>query len=266
MNRWPWLNNAAVFAPENEGGGGAPSDPASVLFPNDSIKGADTAPAGDGDDTIKAGDGEDTAKAGEGDDTVKAGEGDAKPEWKDYVPDPAKTDEENAAAKAEHDKTKPADEFTVPEKYELSMPDGVELDGELLEAMTPVLKDLYITNDQAQALIAPFAKIMQDRATAQAKQWGETVDGWAEAARTEHGEKYAVVSAQAQRVINAFGDADLKKYLNESGAGNHPALVRFAAKVGAAIGEDVPDPSNAEGSGKPADPASILYPNDAKKG
>jgi hypothetical protein len=32
------------------------------------------------------------------------------PEWKEYVPDPAKSDEENAAAKAEHDKTKPAEQ------------------------------------------------------------------------------------------------------------------------------------------------------------
>ena len=65
--------------------------------------------------------------------------------------------------------------------------------------------------------------------------------------------------------IKTFGDADLQKFLNASGGGNHPSLIRFAAKVGAMIAEDVPAQGGAGGAGKPADPAYLLFPNDAPK-
>src|SRR5688500_11620629 len=55
--------------------------------------------------------------------------------WKEYADDPAKTPEENAAAKAEHDKTKPADDGKAkegdaidPSTYQIDTPEGFEVD------------------------------------------------------------------------------------------------------------------------------------------
>lgn len=262
----PWLLPLPVFAPEDGGAGDSTSTAESVLFPNEGEpaeesaegKPAEGAPEGDGQQSAG-----DEGKQGEG-------EGEAE-EWQEYVPDPNKSDEENAAAKAEHDKLKPPDEpnITVPEKYDLKMPDGIELDAAMLEAVTPVFKDLYLTNDQAQALTDKFIEFSQSKAQADAEAFATTVAGWADEARKDPeigGAKWDQSVKHATGVVNRFGDPALKEYLNSTGAGNHPAMIRFMARVGALIGEDQPGPSNESGRSQPAEPAHVLFKNDAPKG
>lgn len=255
---------APVWAPEGVAdGGGAGDTPAAetVLFPDDN-KAAD----GAGDD--KGGDAAAAAKDGE----VDKGEGDkGAADWKEYENDASKTPEENAALKAEHDKTKPAagDDTTVPETYELKMPDGVELDAKLLEAVSPVFKDLFLTNAQAQALTDKFTEVMQQRATAQGETWATTIAGWADQAKADKdigGDNWDTTVSTGLRAVNVLGTPALREYLNASGAGNHPEVIRLMAKVGAMIKEDNPASGGAEGNGKPVDPAHILFKDDAPKG
>lgn len=207
-----------------------------------------------------------------------AAAGDAPPaagEWKEYVADPAKSDEENAAAKAEHDKTKPAaadDPLAkVPEdgKYTLTMPDGVELDAELADALGPEFKDLGLTHAQAQKLVDKYIAIQSKRAGEQSEGFAKTVAGWADTAKKDAeigGDKWDATVQVAQRAVNALGTPALKEYLNASGGGNHPEVIRFMAKAGALIAEDNPASGGAEGRGKPAEAAYTLFPTDAPKG
>ena len=206
--------------------------------------------------------------------------GDAKPadapagDWKEYEADPAKSAEDNAAAKAEHDKAKPATDDVsgkVPEdgKYALTMPDGVALDGELAEALGPEFKELGLTNAQAQKLVDKYIGIQQERASKQSEGFGKVVTGWADAAKKDPdmgGDKWGATVQASQRAVNALGTPALKEYLNASGGGNHPELIRFMAKAGALISEDIPASGGAEGKGKPAEPAYTLFPSDAPKG
>lgn len=272
------MNSTALplFAAADEGGGAPAAE--SVLFPNE---GGDK-PA---DDTGKPDEKPADPPAG-----AKPGEGAA--DWKEYENDPAKSEAENATAKAEHDKTKPAGDDKakaaddkVPEdgKYALTMPDGVELDAELADALGPEFKELGLTNAQANKLVGKYTEIMQQRAMANAdkpeSQWGAsayeyfkangTPDTWADKAKADKdigGANWDTTVASATRAVNAIGDADLRNYLNASGGGNHPSLIRFMAKVGAMIKEDNPPAGGAEGTGKPVDPAHILFANDAPKG
>lgn len=251
------LRNAA-----DGGAGGAPAadpapapaaDPGSVLFPND--KPTDP-PAGD----PPAGDQKPT--------DPPAGD------WKEYEPDPSKSDEENAAAKAEHDKTKPATDDKadkVPEdgKYDLKMPDGVELDAELAEALGPEFKDLGLTNAQAQKLVDKYIGIQQARAAKQSEEFGNLVTGWAETAKKDPeigGDKWDASVLAARRAVDQLGTPALKEYLNASGGGNHPELIRFMAKAGAMIQEDNPASGGAGGKGQPVDPAHVIFANDVPKG
>lgn len=217
-------------------------------------------------------------KAGAGDDKAgddKAGAAD----WKEYENDPSKTDEENAAAKAEHDKTKPAGDDKskddpanqVPEdgKYELTMPDGIELDAELLGAVSPRFKELGLTRAQAQALTDDFIKVQQERATKQTQEWGERIAGWADEAKKDKeigGDKWNTTVTNATRFTNTFGTPALKDYLNASGGGNHPELIRAFAKAGELIREDSPPTGGAGGAAKPAEAAHILFKDDVPKG
>ncbi|MDK2769910.1 MAG: hypothetical protein KYX69_19605 [Sphingomonas sp.] len=238
--------------------GGEPKPAETVLFPNEN-KPADP-PAGD---PPKEGD-------------KPAGEGTKPEDWKEYENDPAKSDAENAAAKAEHDKTKPADPKAdaadkVPEdgKYALTMPEGVEVDSELLAAVSPRFKELGLTQKQAQALTDDFIKVQQERAAKQGETWGNTLQKWADDAKADKeigGTNWEATVQTSRRAVDRLGTPELKEYLNASGGGNHPELIRFMAKVGAMIKEDNPAAGGAGGSSKPADPAHVLFPSDAPKG
>lgn len=245
---------------EGGGSGDAGGTPETVLFPNES--------KGEGEGGEK--------KPAEGDAENASGDDNGASDWKEYVPDPNKSDEENAAAKAEHDKTKPADKSSdpldvVPEdgKYTLTMPEGVEVDQELLDAVGGDFKELGLTHKQAQALADKFIGVQQKRGEARVKEWGETISGWADKAKADPdigGAKWDGTVSNATRAVNALGTPELKEYLNASGGGNHPELIRFMAKVGAMVKEDNPASGGAEGAGKPAEAAHVLFPNDAPKG
>lgn len=233
---------------------GDPPQPASVLYPNDAP------PAGDG--NPPAGGNQDDGNIDPAD---LAG-------WKEYEPDPNKSDEENARLKEEHDQTKPTGdgEPVVPDNYDdLVMPEGVELDKELLGALTPAFKDLFLTKEQAQLLTDKFIEHQRSAAAKTAQGWAETVAGWADTARADPeigGAKWDATVAASIRAVEKLGSPELKSYLQASGGGNHPELIRIFAKVGAMIREDDPIGGGAEGAGKPANAAHLLYPNDAPKG
>lgn len=262
-----------VFNAEGGGGGGSPDPaappvttpaaPESVLFPNDG----------------KGGDGKESKPA------APAGD------WKEYVPDPNKSDADNAAAKAEHDKTKPAEGDkkadpldVVPEdgKYTLTMPEGVEVDQGLLDAMSPRFKELGLTSKQAQALADDFIKLQQqrmaDHASSPEGAWSGvaheyfkangTPDKWADTAKADKdmgGDKWDGTVQNATRFVNTMGTPELKEFLNKSGGGNHPELIRIFAKAGALIREDNPPPGGAVNS-QNVDAAHILFKNDVPKG
>jgi hypothetical protein len=247
-----------------EGGEGGTKPAETVLFPNEGGEGGDKTPAdGSAGDPPK-----DDASAAGGD-------------WKEYTPDPAKSDEENAAAKVEHDKTKPAGKDDkdkkddpadkVPEdgKYALTMPEGVEVDQELLDAVSPEFKSLGLTTKQAQALTDKFIATQQARAEKQAEGWSNTLQKWVDDAKADKdigGTKWDATVKDSRRAVDRLGTPELREYLNASGGGNHPELIRFMAKVGSMIKEDNPAAGGAEGAGKPVEAAHRLFPNDAPKG
>lgn len=254
MFPWWMKNKGPMFAPEGEGGaGGAGGD----------TSGTDTSTILYGSDTVAAGSGDDTVAGAEGNDTTAGGEG-----WQEYVDDPAKSADDNAAAKAEHDKTKPAEADpldTVPEdgNYTLTLPDDMQVDEAMLGALAPAMKEAGITGKQANTLAAAFAAQQK----AQFEQFGQTVAGWAKTAQADPeigGVNWDASVANAQKVIKQFGSDGLREYLNQTGAGNHPEVIRLMAKVGAVISEDNPTSTS---QGKVArDTVATLYPDDQPKG
>ncbi|OJF92069.1 hypothetical protein AX761_21760 [Rhizobium sp. 58] len=228
-----------------------PADPGSVLFPNDAPK-ADPDP-----------------NAGK-----EPGAEPERVEWKEYENDAAKTDEENAAAKAEHDKTKPAaadplDAVPADGKYTLTMPEGVTVDQALLDALSPKFAAKGMTTREAQELADEFINVEKGRREAANKNWAETVAKWVDDAKTDPdmgGAKWDATATMAKKAIDAIGTPALKEYLQATGGGNHPELIRIFAKVGPMISEDNPANGGAGGAGSPVEPAHRLYANDAPKG
>lgn len=165
--------------------------------------------------------------------------------------------------------TDPADVVPEDGKYDLTMPEGFEVDQALLDTIAPEFKELGLTKSQAQKLADKFAEAQQARVEKQAEGWSATITKWADDAKADKeigGDKWDATVSSASRAVKNLGTPELRDYLNASGGGNHPELIRFMAKVGAMIKEDSPAGSGSEGSGKPADPAHLLFPSDAPKG
>jgi hypothetical protein len=148
----------------------------------------------------------------------------------------------------------------VPEKYDLQMPDGVDLDTAAADEFTAIAKDLKLSQADAQKL-AGVAANMQLR---QAKVHAEMVKGWEDQSKADTefgGDAFDQNVAVARKAIDTFGSPQLKELLNTSGLGNHPEVIRAFFKAGKAISEPNFRASGTRAPVPEADPAKRLYPN-----
>ncbi len=74
------------------------------------------------------------------------------------------------------------------------------------------------------------------------------------------GDKFDANLAVAKKAMDRFATPEFKAYLNETGLGNHPEMLRMLFKTGQAISEDKFVPSN-QGNAKARDAAKTLYPS-----
>ena len=148
--------------------------------------------------------------------------------------------------------TKPAegdkkpDAPAVPEKYEFKAPENYTLDPKLLETVTPLFKELGLTNEQAQKLVD--IQIAREIAAARAPQdtYEATRTKW-QAETTSHPDIKNLVDKDSGktgidavkivmgRALNAIGDPTLatefKAAMDLTGAGDNPAFDRTFLKL-----------------------------------
>lgn len=129
----------------------------------------------------------------------------------------------------------------APEKYEFQAAEGVELDTEALKDFEPVARELNLTNEQAQKLVDAYPKILAGVQQRQAEAWQAQTEQWAADVKADKeigGDKLTTNLSAAQRALDQFGTPELKEYLNTTGLGNHPDLVKTFVKIGKAMSED----------------------------
>ena len=233
-----------------------------VFAPEDGT-GAGAGEGADGD----AGTG-DTSSNAEGQGTVL---GNAKPaagETAESGDDQTTGDEgEGADGDDSGDKTEDGEPDGPPEdgKYTFEMPEGVELDEAMAEKLSPVLADLGLNNKQANQLAAAYIEAGEAQAQAQVEAWTKTNEDWVAAAKadkviTEFGWDRAV--EQGNAALATFDpEGELTEALTKSAVNaNHPALIRFMARAGAALANDKTE-TGTSGGGKEAPPEDRWYPN-----
>lgn len=133
-------------------------------------------------------------------------------------------------------------ETSAPEAYEdFSLPEGMEMDADVLGEFKNLAKELNIPQAKAQQLIdfqtqlaTKQAEEYQTAVTKQSQEWAASIKNDPEIG----GENYDKSVASAIKVIQSFGDPALTELLNQSGLGNHPALFKFCHRISAAISED----------------------------
>ncbi len=133
----------------------------------------------------------------------------------------------------------------VPEAYSFSnLPDGYSISDEQLAAFSPVLKELGLTQEQADKLVAFDAHrslAAQEASQQQAVEFrNKQVGEWETALRGDAefgGANFDANVAVAKQALEAYGTPELSAMLSESGLGTHPEVVRFFHKVGKELGE-----------------------------
>jgi hypothetical protein len=143
----------------------------------------------------------------------------------------------------------------VPEVYDFKLPEGVKLDDAAVDIVTPVLKELGVGNEGAQKLATAFMSIQADQAARQSAQW--LAD--AKADKEIGGAKWDATTKAAQSAFAEFATPELKNFLDSTGLGNHPGLIKAFAKIAERSAQDKHVPADA--NVMETDPAKRLFPN-----
>ena len=212
-------------------------------------------------------------------------------------PETQGNDEQEASLLNEDDKSPKKEEAKpagAPEAYAaFKAPDswaekGLKLDEKVIEKFTPIAKTLGLSQEQAQSLVDFYTGVSEDHSTAMEqaslqavkdmrKEWRDEVK-----ADKQVGHRLTEVKANMAKMYNAFipqqGDpkviaaatqmvSDVKKAMDLTGAGDHPAFVRFWDLVSQRFTEGTyvagrgPSPGGQQGPGsKPDSAAKAMYP------
>jgi phage shock protein A len=129
----------------------------------------------------------------------------------------------------------------VPEVYEaFQLPDGVEIDAKAIELASPVFKELGLTQENAQKVVGLYTELTKQLDERIATQRAETIADWLKQAKADKeigGAKWSKSLEQAQSIVNKYADAETRQFLEETGLGNHPGLIKMLAKAGANFSE-----------------------------
>lgn len=159
-------------------------------------------------------------------------------------------------------------EKVIPESYELTAPEGIELPADYIEQAKEVAKNYGLTQEQAQGLVERDAKLIGSFRAAEIERHNSQVQAWGDEIKADKdlgGERFDKTVQLARDAVARFGDDQLKTLLNESGYGNHPAVVRLFAKIGASIAEDNRPPGGGANPGQQRSAADILYPSTSQE-
>lgn len=161
-------------------------------------------------------------------------------------PDPAKA-AEGAAGKGESEGKdteadgKPAEAGAPAEYADFQLPEGIEIDADVMTEFKGLAKELGITQEAAQKLIDLQSSMEEKRAETLQQMVADQSQQWANQVKNDPeigGENYDQSVALAVKTIETFGSPELRTLLNDSGLGNHPELVKFCHRIGKAISED----------------------------
>lgn len=138
----------------------------------------------------------------------------------------------------------------APESYEaFTLDEGLTLEGDALQAVQALGKELNLPQEQAgkvASLAAQAAKSVADQVAAAAAEQKATWANDAKADKEFGGDKFNENLGVAKQALDAFGNKDFVKFLNDTGLSAHPEMIRTLWKIGQQI-----KPDNIE-TGEPA--------------
>jgi hypothetical protein len=156
----------------------------------------------------------------------------------------------------------------TPSEFKLDLPEGFEQYGEQVGKFGDAFKAWRAENPDATAedaiqwAAAHQAQSVQEQTQQALEARNEQISKWEADIKADKefgGDAYDQNLGMAVKAIEAFGDDDLRAFLDQTGAGSHPAVVKAFMRAGKTLGE-APVVGQANGSAK-KNFASALYGN-----
>jgi hypothetical protein len=172
-----------------------------------------------------------------------------------------------AATSQEKGKSTPATtaEVTTNEfkAEDFKIPDGFTADQTALNEFAAMAKEAKLTKDQAQKMVDMHVKALTGTQTKTVGKIEDLKKQWAQDAIADQeigGTKLPENLAVAKKALDQFATPAFRKFLEDSGFGNHPEMIRTFFKIGTSVSEGRMVP--ADGALTPERTlAERMYPN-----
>lgn len=147
----------------------------------------------------------------------------------------------------------------------LAVPKGLQIkEGDKLlpeaEQLLGILNEAKMPPEKASALLALHEQFLQKAADQYLAVWEKTQTEWRKGVETLPefgGAALPETLSQIAKIVDRYGDAEVREAFVITGAGNHPAVVRFMAKIAKDMNEA--PPTKGTHQTQTADRASRMY-------
>ena len=170
---------------------------------------------------------------------------------REKVPVPVSEDDEEGWQRWYAASGRPED----PDKYELKRPElpaGLPYDEDTEKAFRTWAHANGLNKKQTSNLYDGFVKTQIERHSAYQTQQQQTRAQADQALRREYGQQYDQALSQARMAVQQYTDPDYRQWLDETGMGNDPRLIRVFARIGKEMGGET------KLAGKPAPTANPM--------
>jgi len=149
----------------------------------------------------------------------------------------------------------------------LEIPEGYTVD---FDTYKDELEKAGFNQEQVQTILDMGAKKAKNDYEADQAAFNKVQDEMQKASREDSefgGVNFEQNLGEAKKALDAFGTPELMEFLQISGAGNHPEVIRAFVKVGKAISEDgLVSPEGGYGTGAPKkEREEVMYPDMVKE-
>lgn len=121
----------------------------------------------------------------------------------------------------------------------LVLPENSSLTASMFERIKQHAAAIKLPVESAQKWVELEEERLQQQAQEQAQTKRAQQQAWAQETKAQYGNSWQEEVSRAVRAADIFGGPELRQLLEETGLGNHPAIVRTFAAVGKRIAEDV---------------------------
>ena len=144
----------------------------------------------------------------------------------------------------------------APDNYELKRPElpaDMPYDEELEKSFKTFAHVNGLNKKQAAALYEGYAKTQMDRHVAYSTHQKQAVAQAETALRREYGNQYEQAVGQAKSALAQYADPEYLQFLEQSGQGNDPRVIRAWIKVGKEMSGDTKLKGTVQQTAQPAD-------------